>query len=243
MPKANRFKFRSTRTRQRGNSSLSKPSTPPDSPSYKLYRRISDCPLDVFIDTHCDDNLQLLVIEGDVPRETLQDTWQKMFDDFLDKMQDEDGAYLKDQIKHLNLLRTKIETVVTIVQYVRWLLDVNISVELDDMLAELVSWTGLPVQLNQADKPGCFRMLDMVMAHVTTWKVEGEQMRQEVEKDTAGMEGRDLMDRDYFDQMIVALSIGNKFKVNRQETTVGEFVIMVQALRRQAKEAKEFSNN
>lgn len=221
---------------------------PPDTPSYKLYRRISDCPLDRFIDCVVDRQLERLVIE-DVPfqgiphREELEDTWQKLFDDFIEKMQDEEGSYVKDQIKNMNLLRTKINTVTTIVEYIRWLLTARIEVELDEILAELNTWTNLSVRLDQTDKPACSRILDMVMAHVTTWKVEAEQLRQEMDRAMAGQEGRETMDREYFDQLLVALSIANKFKVNRQETTVGEFIIMVQALRRQIAEAKDFSKN
>lgn len=243
MPKANRFKFRSTRIPRPGNSSSSNQRTPPDSPSYKLYHRISDCPLDIFIDCHCDGKLEGLVIEGNVPQGTLDSTWSTLFDDFIDKMQDEDGSNLKDQVKNMNLLRTKINAVTTIVEYIRWLFTAKIEIEMDDILAELNTWTNLAVKLDQTNKPLCYRMLEMVMAHVMTWKVESEQMRQEVERGMAGLEGRESMDREYFDQLLVALSIANKFKVNRQETTVGEFIILVQALRRQIKDAKEFSKN
>jgi len=216
---------------------------PPDSPSFRLYHRISDCPLDIFIDCHCDGKMEGLIIEGNPPAEALKEAWTKLFDDFIDKMQDEDGSYLKEQTKQLNLLRTRINTVTTIVQYVGWLLTAKIEVELDEILAELNTWTGLPIRLNQTDKPACYRTLEMVMAHVTTWKVEGEQIRQEIEQGTAGVEGYEAMNREYFDHLLVALSIANKFKVNRQETTVGEFIILVQALRRQVREAKEFSKN
>src|SRR5579872_6826744 len=99
MPKKNRYRSPFIRTPRPENSSSQNPDSPPASLSYKLYRRISDCPLDIFIDCHCDGRLEALVIEGEVPAEILQDSWGKMWDDFLDKMQDEDGTYLKDQVK------------------------------------------------------------------------------------------------------------------------------------------------
>ena len=76
-----------------------------------------------------------LIIEGNPPAEALKEAWTKLFDDFIDKMQDEDGSYLKDQTKALNLLRTRINAVTTIVEYVRWLLTAKIEVELDEILA------------------------------------------------------------------------------------------------------------
>lgn len=191
----------------------------------------------------CDGKLEVLVIYGPATREVLESAWEKIYDEFIEKMQDADGQYVHDQIRDLNLLRTKINAVTTIVEYIRWLLTAQIEVDLDSILSELNTWSNLSVRLDQSDKAACERILEMVMAHVTTWKVEAEQMRIEMEKSTAGQEGHAKMDREYFDHLLVALSIANKFKVNRQETTVREFVIMVQALRNQIAQAKSFSQN
>jgi hypothetical protein len=243
MPKKNKYPFRSIKTRPPVNSSLLKQDTLTVFPSCKLYRHISSIPLDIFIDIFCDKNVELLIIQGQTTQGELEKAWEGIYDDFIEKMQDDDGRAMQDQIRDMNLLRTKINTVATIIDYIRWLLGAQIRVDLDDILAELTEWTGLPVQLDQGDKTACHRTLDMVLAHVMTWKVEGEQMRQEMERSTADQDGMSKMDRDYFDSVIVALSIANKFKVNRKETMTGEFVVMVQALRRQIAEAKEFSKN
>lgn len=222
---------------------MSNPPTLQDCPSYKLYRHISSLPLDRFIDCFCDRALHLLIIEGQAPQEDLEKAWEELYMDFIDKMQDDDGRAMQDQIREMNLLRVKINAVATLIDYIRWLLGCQIEVHLDTILTELNSWTGITIQLDQKDKTACHRTLDMVLAHVMTWKVEGEQMRQELERGTAGQEGFTKMDRDYFDSVLVALSIANKFKVNRKETTTGEFIVMVQALRRQIAEAKDFSKN
>lgn len=243
MRKKNKSRYRSIRTPLPGNTSMSNPPTLQDCPSYKLYRHISSLPLECFIDCFCDHSLHLLIIEGEAPQEELEKAWDALYSDFIEKMQDDDGRAMQGQIRDMNLLKTKINTVAMIIDYIRWLLGCRIEVNLDSILAELNTWTGLSIRLDQKDKDGCFRTLDMVMAHVTTWKLEGEQMRQELERGTAGQEGMNRMDRDYFDSVLVALSIANKFKVNRKETTTGEFVVMVQALRRQIAEAKEFSKN
>ena len=243
MPKKNKSRYRSIRTPLPGNIITSNPLSLPDSPLYKLYRHISSLPLERFIDCFCDHSLQLLIQEGEVPQEELEKAWDALYSEFIDKMQDDDGRAMQGQIRDMNLLRTKINTVAMIIDYIRWLLGCQIEVNLDNILAELNTWTGLMIRLDQKDKTACHRTLDMVMAHVMTWKVEGEQMRQELERGTAGQEGFAKMDRDYFDQVLVALSIANKFKINRKETTTGEFVVMVQALRRQIAKAKEFSKN
>jgi hypothetical protein len=216
---------------------------PPASPSYKLYRHISSLPLDRFIDIFCDKTVELLTIEGKPPGNELAQAWEAIYDDFIEKMQDDDGRAMQGQIRDMNLLRTKINTVATMIDYIRWLLGAQIHIDLDDIITELINWTGLPVELDQEDKTACHRTLDMVMAHVMTWKVEGEQMRQEMERTTADQKGMTRMDRDYFDSVLVAISIANKFKVNRKETTTGEFVVMVQTLRRQIADANQASKN
>lgn len=243
MRKKNKSRYRSIKTLPPGNINTSNPLTLPASPSYKLYRHISTLPLDRFIEIFCEGSIHLLIIDGQVEKDELQRVWEEIYSDFIDKMQDEDGQAMRAQIREMNLLRTKINTVGMIVDYIKWLLGARFHVELDEILAELNTWTGLSIRLDQSDKPGCYRTLDMVMAHVMTWKVEGEQMRQELERGTADQEGFSKMDREYFDSVLVALSIANKFQINRKETMTGEFVILVQALRRQIAEAKEFSKN
>lgn len=242
MRKKKMLRYRSIKIPSSG-TNTSNPPTLPASPSYKLYRHISTLPLDRFIECFCEGSLHLLIIEGEVEKDELARVWEEIYSDFIDKMQDEDGQAMRSQIREMNLLKTKINTVATIVDYIRWLLGARFEVELDEILAELNTWTGLSIRLDQKDKSGCFRTLDMVMAHVMTWKVEGEQMRQEVERGTAGEEGFSKMDREYFDSVCVAISIANKFQVNRKETMTGEFVILVQTLRRQIAEAKKFSEN
>lgn len=195
------------------------------------------------MDCKCDGRLEALIIEGEPESEILEAVWEKMHDEFIEKMQDEDGTYLRDQVRDRNLLLAKIDTVTTIVDYLRWLLTAKTEVYLDEILAELNTWSNLVIRLDQSDKVACNRSLDMVMAHVSNWKVEREQLRIEMEKSLSGQEGKEVMDREYFDQLLVALSIANKFKVNRKETTAGEFVIMYHALRKQISEAKDFSNN
>lgn len=244
MPKKTRSQFRSTRSRtaHSGSSAVSTLSMP-TIPSYKLYQQISKCPLDRFEDCICDGNLQALIIEGNPPAEVLQQIWESLYDEFIDKMQDEEGRGLQGDVKELNILRTKINAVQTIVMFIEYLIGVKFIVNLDDLLEKLYKWTNMPITLDQRNKEQCLRTLNMLLAYTKTWYVEAEQLKLQINQSIANQENHGQMDHGYFDHMLVVLSVNNKFKVNRKETTVGEFIILVQALRKQIQEAKDFSSN
>ena len=157
-------------------------------------------------------------------------------------MQDEDGKYLTSLVHELNILRTDINAVETIVKFIEYLLDAKIKVNLDSLVTRLNKYTGFTITLNQHDIPACLATLQGVLSITKRWYVEAENIKMQINQSISMQENHGALDRDYFDHILVALSISQKFKVNRKETTVGEFVVMIQTLRKQ-KDNNEFSNN
>ena len=224
--------------------SLPSSSTPNPStyPLFVLYRQISELPLDVFIDCICDGNYKGIIISGIPSVEDLQKAWDILYDEFIVKMQDEDGKYLTSLVHELNILRTDINAVETIVKFIEYLLGAKIKVNLDSLVTRLNKYTGFAMTLNQHDIPACLTVLQGVLSITKRWYVEAENIKMQINQTISMQENHGALDRDYFDYILVALSISQKFKVNRKETTVGEFVVMIQTLRKQ-KDNNEFSNN
>lgn len=158
-------------------------------------------------------------------------------------MQDEDGKYLQKLVHELNIIRTDINTVETIVKFLEFLLTAKIKVDIEALVNKLNKYTGLHIILDQANKDQCYSSLQAVLGISKLWYVESENIKQQINQSISVQDNHGALDRDYFDHILVTLSIAQKFKVNRKETTVGEFVVMVQSLRKSISDKTEFSNN
>lgn len=183
-------------------------------------------------------------MEGQADDADILPVWNELFREFIYKMKTEDGEYIERKVKEYNLLNAKIGAVTGIIRFVEWLLDVAvIDVDLSSFAKLLTEWTGLPISLSCKDKKQCLSVLEMVVAHTKRWWSEAEIIKGEIGTSVSGDDGKDKMDRDYFDHLIVTLSVYCKFHVNRKETTVGEFVVMVHQLRKQIDSLKTIHQN
>lgn len=188
--------------------------------------------MDRLIDCIVDDNLKALVIEGLPPEDELKQAWETIYDDFIGKMQDDDGRFNASLVVELNLIRTNINAVETIVKFLEWLFSAGIEIDTADLSGKLAGYLGFPIQFNQSDKNQCTRVLQMALATTKRWYVDAEAIKLQINNSIAGQENHGKMDREYFDHLFVALSVSQRFKVNARETTAGEFIVMVQFLRK-----------
>lgn len=192
---------------------------------------MSPLPLDRLIDCIADNNLQALIIEGSPPEQELKQAWDAIYDDFIGKMQDDDGRFTASLVVELNLLRTNINAVETIVKFLEWLFSAGIEIDTTDLAGKLQAYLGFPVKFDQSDKNQCTRVLEMVLATAKRWYVDAEGIKMQINSTIAGQDNHAQIDREYFDHILVALSINQKFKVNARETATGEFIVMVHMLR------------
>ena len=224
-------------------SSNTKLPSPETTPSPVLYHTLSQVPLDILIDCLCDGQTEKLIISGSPTAKELQQAWDEIYDDFVFKMQDEDARYVSGLVRELNILRTNINIVETIVKFLEFLFTAPFTVTIDDLVEKLNKYTGEQFLFDQSDKKQCYRLLEVALASTKQWYVEAENIKLQINHSISNTENHGALDRDYFDHLLVALSIHQKFKVNRRETTGGEFVVMIQTLRKQKNSQEEFSNN
>lgn len=203
---------------------------------------MSELPLDALIRGICDDDYSGLIIEGKPPTDELKNCWLDLYDEYIEKIQDDDGRYIAERVKQRNLMLTQIQVVESIVSYVEYLLSASIHMDLSGLADKLTVWIGMPVQLDWNDKDLSISQLEMCMGYARSWYSTAENIKTEIGLATTEA-GLKKMDRDYFDNLIIAISMTMNFKVNRKETTAGEFVVMVRTMRKMQEDLKDFSKN
>lgn len=200
---------------------------PPASPSWSIYLRLSDIKLDRLITCLCDDDLSALIITGTPPPEVLQDAWNDIHDEFTDKMQSEEYEDVKELTKEINLFTTKYNIIRTIVQLLRTMW------HMPDMAEALDYWIGYPLELDPTNKVAYELGLEEALGYAARFFSEAESLRMQLPE--APVPGTiKKVTREDFDRELVALSRFNKYKISKYDTTGGEYVAMVQDMRRNA---------
>jgi hypothetical protein len=230
-----------TKPRKHPGDSHLQSSPPPASPSWKLYRRITDLPLDPFINAYCDDDLSGLVISGDPPPDELQQVWEQLKDEFEDGMQDDDYRETRDVVIEIDLMETAFTTVHTICSLLEYFPAMTL---VEELAPELERHLGFPISLDPADKNAFQNGLDMARGHAGRIWTEAQAMKVQLPRRTQAPGTKPhKISRGDFDQLIIALSAHFKFKVSKYETTVSEFMTMVQDLRRSVRARRQIQNN
>jgi hypothetical protein len=114
----------------------------------------------------------------------------------------------------------------------------------DYLIDELKHWYELPVTLNPKDTAGFKRDLAIINARNQRWYSDAQQVLRQIEQ-LQPAKGDDVkITRTWFDEQLVALSRFSKYHVNKIETTVSEFVIMLKDLKATATSIEnQFSKN
>lgn len=210
----------------------------PASTSWKLYLRITNLPLDKFITCLCDDDLSPLIIDGHPSEEALQEAWEAIHEEYLEKMQDDEYSDIAELTKEINLLETKFNLIQTIVKLLEFMpfpfVINNIGPELDKTL-------GFPVPLDPEDEVSYAHTLEGALGHGKRYWSEAQSLRMQLPP--ADDAAPKKVTREHFDQVIVSLSRFNKYKIVKHETTVSEYAAMVQDMRRAVASASKVQNN
>jgi len=232
-------KYRSGYTKNLGKDINSSATTlPPASPSCKLYRSIHQLPLVNFITCICDNDLTALICEGTATVEQLATAWEMIYNEYLDAIKDENSEYIDKLLtRDYNLLHTKYNVIKLLVAALAY-------APVDYLIEQLKSWYGLPVVLDRKDKAGFKKALALIGARNQRWLNDALQIKQQIIHLLPEQQNDVKITRTWFDEHIVALSKFSKYHINKNETTVSEFVIMVKDMKATAKAAlSEYSKN
>ncbi len=217
------------------------PALPVSSPtnSWKLYRRTTDLPLDHFITAYCDEDLTALVREGNPPAEAIAQAWDTIQLEWEEKMQDDTYKDIEDIVKEINGYKTQYNAIRTIVEVLRFM---PVPAWVEELQPELDRWLGEPYPLDLSSKDTFIAQLEGAMGIATRYLTEALAMEATLPK-VPKTEHAKKVSHDYFDEVIVNLSRYNHYKISKRETTVSEFCVMVQEMRRGIAAAARVNNN
>lgn len=210
---------------------------PPASPSWTIYHRTSDLPLNKFIPCICEGDLSFLIIEGHPPAQALIEAWETILADWEEKMQDDTYSEIADLMKDINLLETRFNVIQTIVRLLDFM---PVPFVIEEMAPELRKWLGFPVYLDLNDMTSYYQALEGALGHGKRYWTEAQDMRTQLPPEETN---KVKITRVYFDEVIVSLSRYNKYKISKADTTVGEFTAMVRDMRRGIAAADKIKNN
>lgn len=229
-----------TRLRKFPEASHLQNSPPQASPSWKLYRRLTDIPLDRLITCFCDDDLSALVIAGDPALDELQAAWELIREDFEDRMKSSTQTEIQHLVRDINLYQTQYNCVKTICDLLAYFPVITLVNELMPILTEML---GFPIELDPADKKAFAQGLECAMGHATRYLTEAMTMAAQLPPDPDAGKKKVRIGHEYFDEVIVALSRYNKYKISKRDTTGSEFCALVQDMNRGLEAARKIQDN
>jgi hypothetical protein len=207
--------------------------------SWKLFRRITDLPLDRFITAYCDGDLTALIIEGHPPAEKLAEAWDELYDEYTMRMASDDYREIQEVSKEINIAIFHFNAVKSIAQLLRFF---PVQEIVDVVQPALDHCLGFPWPLDLSNKETFLQQLEGAEGHAARFFTEAEALKLALPKPKRSESGGKPT-RESFDELIVVLSRYNKYKVSKHDTTVSEFIAMLQDMHRGLEAMRRAQNN
>lgn len=184
-------------------------------PELKLYNSCYDLPLSRFIKCICDEDYLALIIEGEATPEALSEVWAKIYQEYIDLMGNTSNDYMLTLMMEVNRLYFRHESIVRAVELLR-------SYRFDELVSMLKK-EGFNLQFNPNDADAYGNDLKKVTTRAKSLLVEMEQKKSQLDllKQT---KGSGSVTREFFDKILVTLSKFMGFKINKDKTTVTEYI-------------------
>lgn len=193
--------------------------------STKLYLSITELTLDKFITCICDGNLSVLV-KGDwygLQEGDIIDAWESLYAQYIDCIKDKEQQYITRLLKEINLLQTKLD----LIQLIVTRLSIEHNQEILDELKKIIAVTG---NFIIDDANSYLKDLERVVLNSKRLVVELENKKSEFEKLMPSSPAQKV-DKQHFETVIIRVSKHMKFRVNKYEIMVSEFVAMIVDMR------------
>lgn len=196
--------------------------------SYKLYRNIADLPLVRFIDAYVDNNLSVLVIEGNPPEQEINEAWFDIRVQYADAIGDtnfRNYATVKGQVANLEITNEKARILITE-------LSMHYCTQLHDRLNKLFNYKfNLPGDNYEGE-------LKRAEKRAGGWRLELSMKQAAVAKMEKKMGDGGQVSREYFQGL--KLTIHTHFKVSLidEKTTTWEFCELLNRIRKEIETGK-----
>lgn len=201
------------------------------STSLKLYR---DCriPLKIFLDCLYDKDYSGLIIEGRPTREQLLQAWEKVYVEYADLSNDENGNELFKKTVEINYISGKIFCIDKCIKHFH----LSYNSELHDIL----KYYGVDANLQPGDTTEeRYRKLKTVIGKTKRWLTELDILRRDFDlmqsTTVAAIGGREV-----FEENLMHISSFRKYAVLERDITVRQYVKSLKAIDR---EAQRLQNN
>jgi Zn-dependent M32 family carboxypeptidase len=186
-----------------------------------LYTSCDDLPLNLFIRCVVDHDLQALIIYGDPSVEDVAEAWANIYAEYLDLNEDNEGKYLLNLQKEIWLLNQNIIEVKSVVQLLRLMYH--------EELVAILRYKNYDQALDFEDRDAYVRDL-MVIENSLAAEILQKEIKEQEVTDYVRSRGNDTLERKYFNKMLIRISKHMGYGVKAKETTVTEFVNMINDL-------------
>lgn len=171
-------------------------------------------PLSVFIRCLCDNDLSAMLIDGEAAGDVLSEAWQNIYNEYLDltaKNGNNEVLTLLQEFDSFFYKHAVIENTVTILR---------LYYEQD--LINILKGYGYHFQFNPEDPEKYHKDLDSVMQRSKRMILEMEIRRKQIESLQKANLGA-VINRQYFDEILVTLSKFSGYHVNEDLVTVSRY--------------------
>lgn len=162
----------------------------------KYYQHISRTPLSVFVDCYVDNNLQALVIEGEVPEAILTTTWEELQSQFSQAMGSSDYRTLLKLMKEVNIISTTISQAQALIELMEHAYHEQLAILLNTVVKEKLKWSN--------DREIINKNLSRCRSRITAMEMHYEIKKSQLEviEKKVGSTATTAPSRDYFDMLL-----------------------------------------
>lgn len=180
-----------------------------------IYRHISECPLDAFIDCSVDKKYKSLIKYGTAKRWHLESAWANIYAEFADQS---GGSSYKSLITLAKQIGYEEMKLLAISLAVRVLLH-----RPDEACIKLLRGYGYRYAFDITDDLQYIKDIDSITKKLGGLQLSIEQKRKEMEQKQASVSDK-VMTREMFNDMLTEIGKHLGFRLNAREITVAEFV-------------------
>jgi hypothetical protein len=198
----------------------------PPSPAAQWYRGTSELPLSKFIKVAVSSDLKYLIVSGQPSSDDLLNTWNIIYQEFVDGMQD------KKAFARVRLMNEvdKLQYDYRVIQLAAQRLSFGPSDWALEQLRRRVRVTG---NFNPEDQAQYYKDLLVVMNQAQSLKHRLAEKQAEIKivYQKGDQPGRPTAQQ--FDHLIAQVSLFSKFHINRRQTMTSEFIEYYRGMKRQ----------
>lgn len=197
----------------------------------KLYTTIHKLPLQIFIDIIVDEDLKLLIIEGEASEEVLNQTWQNILNEYTEAVSNKEVINKIDETKNL----LKKETTIKIIDSMLRIIEIKPCEELFNLLYLF----NYPISKLEYSEENLKAILPAFLAYYKKDRFEYQLLIKSREEKGKG-ENKDVkLGYDYFNNMITEIGIAFSTSIDITKVTTGIFCTYVNKLHKHYENQKK----